>query len=356
MKRSKTHNVKKKKKSTKFSLILKVLLLLSASLLICVTAYGVYITKKAEFAVKDSYEVIEDRPVSEKREAKVEPIQDNVSILFVGVDDSEKRGQGAENSRSDALLLATLNNEDKTVKLVSIPRDSYVYIPEIGYNDKITHAHAFGGTRATIETVEELFDIPVDYYVRMNFDAFIDVVDALGGIEVDVDIPYAFTEKDENDRYTVKLEPGLQQLNGSQALSLARTRKHDSDVMRGKRQQDILKAIAKKAASVSSITKYDDIIEAIGDNMKTDMTFDEMKSFFSYVSKGIPQIDTLTLQGYDDMSTGVYYYQLDQESLSETQHILKSHLGLIPDTSDISSTTPEKETAVETELNFSVNN
>lgn len=81
--------------------------------------------------------------------------------------------------------------------------------------------------------------------------------------------------------------------------------------------------------------------------MKTDMTFDEMKSFISYVSKGIPQIDTLTLQGYDDMSTGVYYYQLDQESLSETQHILKSHLGLIPDTSDISSTTPENENAAE---------
>lgn len=72
--------------------------------------------------------------------------------------------------------------------------------------------------------------------------------------------------------------------------------------------------------------------------MKTDMTFDEMKSFFSYLSNGIPQIDTLTLEGSDDMSTGIYYYLLDQESLEETQHILKSHLGLIPDTSDISGT------------------
>lgn len=329
---------KTKKKSTKFSLILKIVLLLSASLLICATAYGIYITKKAEHAANKSYEEIADREQSDKRQAKVEPIQDNVSILFIGVDDSEKRGQGSDNSRSDALILATLNNEDKSVKLVSIPRDSKVYIPYVGYEDKITHAHAYGGTLASIETVEELFDIPVDYYVRMNFNAFIDVVDALGGIEVDVDIPYAFTEKDENDRYSIRLEPGLQQLNGSQALALARTRKHDSDIMRGKRQQDILKAIAKKASSVSAITKYDDIIEAIGDNMKTDMTFDEMKSFFSYLSNGIPQIDTLTLEGSDDMSTGIYYYLLDQESLEETQHILKSHLGLIPDTSDISGT------------------
>lgn len=154
--------------------------------------------KKAETAANQSFEKV-DREISEKRQAKVEPVEDNVSILFIGVDDSEQRGQGAEHSRSDALVLATLNNEAKTVKLVSIPRDSYVYIPYKDREDKITHAHAAGGTLATIETVEELFDIPVDYYVRMNFNAFIEVVDAFGGIEVDVDLPYAFYEKDEND-------------------------------------------------------------------------------------------------------------------------------------------------------------
>ncbi|MDN4492184.1 LCP family protein [Ureibacillus aquaedulcis] len=334
MKRSEL-KIKEKKPKKKFSLVLKILLLLSASLLLCVTTYGIYLTKKAENAADKSYEEV-DREMSDKREAKVEPLQDNVSILFVGVDDSEERGQGSDHSRSDALVLATLNNKAKTVKLVSIPRDSYVYIPYIDGEDKITHAHAFGGTLASIETVEELFDIPVDYYVRMNFNAFIDVVDALGGIEVDVNIPYAFYELDENDNKSIYLEPGLQQLNGSEALSLARTRKHDSDIMRGQRQQDIIKAIAQKASSVTSISKYDDILEAIGDNMKTDMTFDEMKSFFSYFTEGIPQIDALTLNGYDDTSTGTYYYQLDEESLEETQHILQSHLELIPDSSSIS--------------------
>ncbi|MCM3389110.1 LCP family protein [Ureibacillus chungkukjangi] len=343
MKRSE-RNVPTKK--SRVSLVLKVLLLLSASVLLCVTAYGVYITKKAETAANQSFEKV-DREISEKRQAKVEPVEDNVSILFIGVDDSEQRGQGAEHSRSDALVLATLNNEAKTVKLVSIPRDSYVYIPYKDREDKITHAHAAGGTLATIETVEELFDIPVDYYVRMNFNAFIEVVDAFGGIEVDVDLPYAFYEKDENDEKTVYLEPGLQELNGREALSLARTRYVDSDIMRGKRQQDIIKAIAKKATNVTSITKYGDVIEAIGDNMKTDMTFDEMKSFFSYLTEGIPQIDSLTLEGYDDMSTGIYYYKLDEESLEETEHILKSHLELIPDTSNISGTEESNEKASE---------
>jgi len=326
---------KKAKGSSKLGLFLKITLILATSALICVTAYGVYLTKKAEHAVNSAYEVVENREVSEKREVKVEPVKDNVSILFVGVDDSEARGQGAEGSRSDALMLATLNNQTKTIKLLSIPRDSYVYIPYVGYKDKINHAHAYGSTLASIETIEELLDIPVDYYVRMNFNAFIEVVDALGGIEAEV--PYTITgEKDEFDRNTVSLQPGLQTLNGHQALALARTRKQDNDIERGKRQQEILKAIITKAASASALTKYDDVLEAVGDNMKTDMTFKEMKSFISYLSNGVPRIDSITLQGYDDMSTGVYYYKLDEESLEETQHILQSHLGLIPDSSNVS--------------------
>ena len=325
---------KKAKGSSKLGLFLKISLILATSALICATAYGVYLTKKAEQALNSSYEVIENREVSEKREVKAEPVQDNISILFVGIDDSETRGQGAEGSRSDALMLATLNNKTKTIKLLSIPRDSYVYIPYVGYEDKINHAHAYGGTLASIETIEELLDIPVDYYVRMNFNAFIDVVDALDGIEAEV--PYAMLEKDEFDRNTIRLQPGLQTLNGQQALALARTRKQDNDIERGKRQQEILTAIIKKAASASSLTKYDDVIEALGDNMKTDMTFKEMKSFIGYLSNGVPRIDSLTLQGYDDMSTGVYYYKLNEESLAETQHILKSHLGLIPDSSNVS--------------------
>jgi len=321
---------KRKKRPTKFSLVLKVFAILAASFLICATAYGIYLTKKAEYAANKSYEEIEDRQSSPKRDAKAEALSDNISILFIGVDDSEVRAQGSDHSRSDALMLMTLNREEKTVKLVSIPRDSYVYIPKVGYEDKITHAHAFGGTAATIETVEELFDIPVDYYVRMNFNAFIDVVDALGGIDLDVNIPYAFYEKDENDKYSIYLEPGYHHLDGREALALARTRKHDTDIARGERQQDILKAIANKALSLSSISKYDDVILAIGDNMKTNLTFDEMKSFLTYFSGGMPQIDTLTLQGQGDMSTGIYYYMLDEESLEETTQILKSHLGLIP--------------------------
>lgn len=329
----KKNNIKKRKSSSKLILTLKILSILTVSFIICTATVFLYLAKKAEHTINQSYEEI-DR----KRTAK-NKITDNVSILFIGVDDSEKRGQGAEHSRSDALILATLNNKEKSVKLVSIPRDSYVYIPYVGYKDKITHAHAFGGTLATVETVEQLFDIPIDYYVRLNFDAFVDIVDALGGIDVEVDLPYAITEMDENDNKSIHLEPGFHHLNGKETLALARTRKHDSDLMRGKRQQDILKAIAQKAASVSSISKYDDVLEALGGNMKTDMTFKTVKGFISYISEGVPQIDSLQLKGSDgrNESTGAYIYLLDEESLMETKQILKSHLGLIPQSTDLSS-------------------
>jgi len=330
----------KNKKRSKTSLIIKVALLLVASLLICVSAYGVYITKQAEHAANSAHEELEGRQVSTLREEKVEPVHDNVSILFVGVDDSENRGQGSDNSRSDALILATLNNKTKTIKMLSIPRDSYVFIPKVGYEDKITHAHAYGGTLSTIDTVEKLLNVPIDYYVRMNFNAFIDVVDALGGIEAEV--PYKLHEKDEFDRNSINLQPGLQHLNGSQALALARTRKQDSDIERGKRQQEILTAIINKVSSVSSITKYDDVIRALGDNMKTNMTFTEMKSFLSYLTQGMPRIDSLTLDGVDDMSTGVYYYQLNQQSVDEVSEILNNHLDANKTSSSLTNNDHDK--------------
>lgn len=274
-------------------------------------------------------------PIAKKvlPEVLIEPAKDKVSILLIGVDESEVRQEAEEHGRSDALILATLNPNSKSVKLVSIPRDSYVYIPKVRYKDKITHAHAFGGTAASIDTVEQLFDIPVNYYIKMNFNAFIDVVDALGGVEVEV--PYERIEKDENDKNAIHLKPGLQRLDGRHTLALARTRKLDSDIERGKRQQMILQAMINEATSIKSLTKYGDVITALGENMKTDMTAKQMMSFIQYVKLGMPDVDTLTLSGYDDMSTGIYYYKLHERNLEETKQILKSHLGLIPDSSSL---------------------
>ncbi|WP_148347743.1 LCP family protein [Bacillus rubiinfantis] len=298
-------------------------------LLIGAGTYAGILYNKAESVMNKSYKPIE------RDSARAKPLTiDKTSILFIGVDDSEKRKNDGP-ARSDALMLATFNKSDKSVKLLSIPRDSYVHIPEKDMYTKITHAHAYGGVKLTLETVEELLDIPVDYYVKMNFNAFIDVVDALGGITVDV--PYTFSEQDSKDRAkAITLEKGEQTLNGEQALALARTRKKDSDIQRGQRQQEILKAIITKAASVKSLNNYTDVMDAVGKNMTTDLAFDQMKSFLGYLQGGNKlNIETLTLDGADSYIDGIYYYQLDETKLEETKQILSDHLQLTSDnTSD----------------------
>lgn len=287
-------------------------------------SYAGFLYYKAQAVMGDSYNPLNRES---KRSTQVNPEIDNISVLFVGIDDSKKRNF-QDSTRTDALMLATFNKDMKSVQLLSIPRDSLVYIPEKGYEDKINHAYGAGGIESTIETVEGLLDVPVDYYVKMNFDAFIDVIDALGGIEAEV--PYTLNEKNSRDiSNAIHLEPGYQELNGEEALALARTRKQDNDIERGKRQQDIIKAIMKKSVSVKSMHKYSDVIEAVGKNMETDLSFDEMTSFVDYLTAGRSlNVDTITLEGQDATIDGVYYYQLNEEELYEIQNNLKVHLNV----------------------------
>lgn len=325
--RMKKERSRKRRKRILFFILVPLLIIAFSA-----ASYGAVLYKKAETVLNDSFEKIDGREKSDLRDEKVDPNIDNVSILFIGVDESKKRNFGS-NTRSDALMLATLNNDTKSVKLVSIPRDSYTYIPEVGYKTKINHAHAFGGPKATIETVEELLNLPVDYYVKMNFNAFIDVVDALDGIEVDV--PYEMEEQNsEDEQGAIHLEEGLQSLDGEEALAFARTRKADSDIERGKRQQEIMKAIMEKAVSTKGVSKYDEVMEAIGDNMTTDIPFSEMKSFIRYGTSGKINVESLSLQGEDSYIDGVYYYQLDEPALNEVTDKLKNHLQLSKKESD----------------------
>lgn len=316
-----------------------------------VASYASYLYIKADSVLSDSYED-DGREKSDLRESKVDPNVDNVSVLIMGVDASDLRNN-ADNARSDTLMVATLNKDDKSVKLLSIPRDSYVYIPEVGYKTKINHAHAYGGTQATTKTVEELLDIPIDYYVKVNFEAFIDVVNAVEGVTVDV--PYELHEQNSKDEAgAIHLQPGEQQLNGEEALALARTRKLDSDIERGKRQQEIIKAVINKAISLDSVMKYDDVLEAVGSNMTTNMTFSEMKSFISYGTKGRNlDFETMTLEGHDYQPNGTYYWQLDDIALEETQETLKRHLDISTNSSLTDSNNQSNEQSSETESSVS---
>lgn len=324
-----TRTTRRKKRGLKLRYKILLPLLIIA---IAIGSFVWYLDAKVNNAVLGAHDGL-DRDKSELRDDYVNPKDDNVSILLMGIDSSDKRGAD-EIARTDALLVATLNVKEKSVKVLSIPRDSYVYIPVVDRYSKINHAHAYGkGPLATVDTVENLLGIPIDYYLRMNFEAFIGVVDALDGIKIDV--PFEFKEQDSSDKaHAIHLYPGMQTLDGEEALALARTRKIDSDYERGKRQQEVIKAIVDRSLSVNSILKYDDVIDALGENIKTNMKYTEMKSFFGYLTHGKNlDIETLNVGGYDDRINNTYYWQLDEESVAEVVDTMQQHL-------EYKSTTP----------------
>ncbi|MDP7993156.1 LCP family protein [Bacillus sp. MHSD_36] len=351
---------KPKKSKKKAKIIISVILFF----LIIGGGYTWFLVNKASSAVRNAAHDLARGDKSDLRDKAVKPITNNVSVLIMGVDESDVRGKEyGEAIRTDALLLATFNKDSKTVKLLSIPRDTYTYIPVEKKKDKITHAHAYGSTKngkkggpqASIDAVEKLLNVPVDYFVKFNFKSFMKIVDDLGGIEVDV--PVEFTEQDSNDNAdAIHLKKGVQKLNSEEALALARTRHIDSDAMRGQRQQLVIEAILHKLTSVGSVTKVGNIIDDINGQFVTNLTFDDMLSFYKYGSDA--EIEKLQLQGDDcymekgddtcSKSAGggrTYYYNPDKKELAKVTNDLRTHLGLPAYTktdSDSKKTSTEK--------------
>ncbi|MCL7746758.1 LCP family protein [Halalkalibacter alkaliphilus] len=316
----KSRRRKKRKKKNIFRIIMVISLV---SLLGLGAAVSYFIYQLSNVTANTQLEL--DRgEKSERREVAVDPSKDNISVLILGVDDRD----GDLRGRTDAMLLATFNKELGTIKLLNIPRDSYVEIPGRVNYDKINHAHSFGGLNLTIETVEHLFDIPVDYFVKLNFVAFVEIIDALGGVEVDV--PFTFSEMDsQNNKESITLFEGRHTLNGEEALAFTRMRKKDprGDLGRGERQQQVIKGIIDKGASLSSIGNYGDVMQSVEDHMSTNLSFGNIIALHSYAS-GLNDIESLSLAGSDARINGVYYYQLHDESVNELSEIFQVHLGL----------------------------
>ncbi|MGY1423381.1 LCP family protein [Bacillus cereus] len=319
--------IKFKKRSTKMIIIIGTILLLVLG------SYAAITFNKASFVMKNAYQKIGGT------EREVDPVSDHVSILIMGVDESEERSKEyGEAIRTDALLLATLNKDSNSIKLVSIPRDTYTYLSGIQKMGKINEAHArrnietgkIEGPVATIRDVENLLDVPINYFIKFNFNSFMKIVEDLNGI--DVDVPVEFTEQDSHGvADAIHLQKGKQSLNGEQALALARTRHIDSDAMRGQRQQLVIEAIIKKIVSFDGLTKSQKILEDINGEFVTNLSFGNILSIGNQYGKGA-SIEKLQLAGedYDAYPNGkhVYYYKPDEAKLLELTQQLRSHLAL----------------------------
>lgn len=255
--------------------------------------------------------------ITEDKNTPAEPI----SILLMGVDERSN-----DQGRSDALIMMTLNPEKEKMQMISIPRDTRTEIIGHGTTDKINHAYAFGGTKMAIETVENFTNIPIDYYIKVNMEALSSLVDAMGGVTVHNDLDW-YDEGYYKKGYHYR--EGDIVLNGPKALGYVRMRHLDprGDFGRNDRQRQVIAAIIDKASNASSVTKFDDILNVLGSNVKTDLTFDEMVDIQKNYRSAKNNIEQYEIKGHGGLIGGTYYLTVPDEEQSKVTEMLKNNLA-----------------------------
>lgn len=288
------------------------------------------------------------------------------TVLIMGVDTVDDGFSAGFNG--DALLLATFNPETTNTTIVSVPRDSYMPISCLNNRkNKITNA-GWHGEECIISSLENYFDITIDYHVKINFNGVVQLVEALGGVEVDV--PYSFCEQNSKRQWgknTIFVDSGTQTLNGEQALAFARHRKvtdymvsycgskyvtnagYWNDFTRGQNQQIIINALLKKIKTIDSFTTIEKILDTISKNIETDISTDDIFSLYniakSIMTKSGNKDDALSMQklyleGQDariyDYSfktnsgsrLSLYNFVIYKESKEAVVNAMKENLGL----------------------------
>ena len=252
---------------------------------------------------------------SKTRAKDVNVTSKSFNIYISGID---TYGEITSVSRSDVNIIATINPKTKQILLTSIPRDYYVQLHgTTGVKDKLTHAGIYGVDKS-ITTIEDLLDIDINYYIKVNFTSVIDIVNALGGITVYSD--YTFTSID-----GVHFAEGNNNMNGEQALAFARERKAflDGDNQRGKDQQAVIAALIKKMCSKSIITKYDSILNSLNGKFQTNMSSKKITSLLKMQLNDMAtwNVSTYNLEGVNSTN---YTYSGGNAKLFVMEPILGS--------------------------------
>ncbi|ULM95673.1 LytR family transcriptional regulator [Peribacillus frigoritolerans] len=306
------HEKKKKKKRTWLKVVgIIVLLFILAG---GAFAYSVWnsLTKTV-----DTMHTPIDRTTDKRTKDLTLSDQEPFSMLMLGVDERD-----GDKGRSDTMIVLTVNPQKKSVKMLSIPRDTRTEIVGHGTQDKINHAFAFGGAKMSMDTVENFLDIPIDYYMKINMEGFKDIVDAVGGVTVQNDLDFTSDG--------IHFAKGTHTLNGKEALAYSRMRHDDpsGDFGRQSRQRAIIEAVIREGASLSSLTKYDEVFAALGNNIQTNLTFDDMMDIQKNYRDASKSITQSSINGNGTKIDGIYYYIVSDEEKEKVQSELKEQLSI----------------------------
>ena len=282
-----------------------------------------------------------------KKKTSTKTIDKPFTMLLLGTDeDASSRGN------SDVIMLVTVNPKTMNVTMLNIPRDTNFKLACTNDNErKINYAN----DDCIQKTLNEIFNVNIDYYVKVDFKLVVDLVDILGGI--DMDVPHAICEQNSKRQWgtnVVLVEKGMQQLNGEQALALARYRKNNTpehykycpkdkkyheglfnDFVRNEMQQEIIKAIVAKVKTINSIDKFQEILNKLSSRVNTNMGSNTILSFYNFLVNSNKNIhmENMKLAGSDQyiqvswFKTPIYFYVPNKESIAELKDYMAFNLS-----------------------------
>ncbi len=215
-----------------------------------------------------------DKPIEHAIDDGLLTAKDKSTIMIMGVDERDD-----DVGRSDTLMVASIDPKKNQASLLSVPRDTRVKIKGHGF-DKINAAYAYGKERLTQDTVENLLGVTVDHYIIINTKSFAKIIDALGGIDIDVPKRMYYEDPwDDDGGLIIDFRPGMQHMDGAKAITYVRYRDEEGDLGRIRRQQDFIKACLDKMVSPSIIPKLPTIIREVMDSIQTDLSFRQLLEF-----------------------------------------------------------------------------
>lgn len=330
---------KRKKKATVGLILFRIVLILMILVLFAIIGYGASLLLKAQDMID---EIGPPDPVAPEDKANVRPL----SILLLGTDYREE----LRSANTDVIMIATLNPNSKSATLVSIPRDSYIDPDDLApaKANSFYAAYLYGNLKSApkdrderqkfaMENVKKLYgdflDIDIDYVSIVDFQTFVDVVDAYGGLTIDVD--QNMCHRDNADGTNINLKKGVQQLDGKKTLDFVRYRmsmncspktKESNDFERNARQQQVISKLLDKITTPQGLLNLSSVFDAVAKNVKTDIPSVQIESLIkTYVSIDLDKIEYVHLEGRWDGK----YVRLSDEDVAMASERLK--VQLLPD-------------------------
>ena len=299
----------KRKKWTIFFIVLAATL---------ITVSGAYIRArlaKVENAIHQEVETVN------LREKEITD-NDSFSVLLLGIDNGAY-GRGTEVGRSDTMLVVTVNEKLGKTTIVSIPRDSYTEIVGYGTNDKINHAYAFGQEKMSINSVQNMLNIPIDYYVTVDMGGLMGLVDAVGGLDITPVLTFTY----EGESFTEGVD---RHVDGEAALRYARMRYDDpeGDMGRQKRQQYVIQKLVEKLLNITSVTRYEEILKTLENSVRTNFTLDKLLSVKNNYPKALKNFESDKISGSGTMIGGIYYFVVPEDERLRISNLLRENLEL----------------------------